>query len=217
MSEIVKKEQDKSLKNYKIMLFMLTIVFVITLFINASLALFYNDSNILTNVNIGTLAITSQFVGDSSFDPEDLLSGQTIEKTFEITNPALSEDCYIRIRAVYEMDFGSGFEENGDVQMHPDATETLWDQGQTGGFPNAPTNYDGYEAIWYYYDAILTSDSTVQIELDFDVYPMAGEPYGINNDDSGNDFKITVYVDAIQTGTAYQTAWTGDYPVGWPS
>lgn len=211
--------QDNSIKIYRRMLLILTIAFALTLVVNTSFAWLTSSSSSLSSINIGNINISSEFVGAgaTTFTSTELLSGETIDRTFEITNLTDSTDCYIRIRGIFEMDYddGNGYVERGDVQMEIDSTETDWLAGNNGG--DFSVQYTDFNEVYYYYDTALSADSSVQVDLDFLVYPMNSEPYGIDNDDVNNDFTITVYVEVIQTGDAYQTAWSGDYPTGFPA
>lgn len=211
------KEKATSLKQYKLMFLLLTFVFILTLFVNITFSWFYNNSEIFTSVTIGSLDVESYFVGVGSetFESSELLSGEIIERSFQIDNLITSEECYVRIKGVFSMDYDENgtFVDSPDVQMTPATTETDWTQGLTGGFVE-----EEFTEYWYYYNNVLTvNESSVVslvIDLDFTVYPtLAGESYGIGNEDAGKDFEIIVYVEVIQaSNNAYEVAWAGDQP-----
>ena len=215
---------DPSLRKYKIMLGILAIIFASSVFLNITFAWFYNNGNMLLSVNVGALDIDSFYVGAGSttIESSELLSGEIIERTFQIDNLTTSEDCRIRIKGVFEMDYTETgtYEQSGDVQMYTDLTDTNWIKGNNGGFIGE--GYDNYQEYYYYYDNILTvnrsSVTSISVDLKFQVYPTVsgGEEYGIGNEDAGKNFRITVYVESLQdSNDPYQTVWAGDYPVGW--
>lgn len=201
----------KAIKNNRILLLAAFSVLLCAILVaNITTALFYSSSDTYSTIVISDLDVTAEFLnqtgGDLNITTETLLPGEVIERTLQISNGVDSLEAYVRIKAIFEIDRGSGYEEDLAVQMQLAATQTGWVQGNSG------------PQYWFYYDSTLASNTSITVDLDFIVFPTEGnDNYGLSNEDAGKPYRVTVTVNAIQVANNAYIGWSPDYPTGWPS
>lgn len=197
----------KSLVSKKFLIFSIfTLLLSTVLVVNITTALFFNSTSTSTLITISDLDITSQILnqtgGELNIGTQSLIPGEEILRTLQINNAAGSEDAYVRIQAIFEIDRGSGYEQTIDVQMQIVNPGTSW-----------ATISGDTEPFWFYYTSAFSASQSIEVGLKFVVFPTATSSpditYGIGNDDADNPYRITLKVNAIQTannGTNYSDA-----------
>lgn len=192
-----------------------TLVFsVVSIFLTAMLIIqstgafgFKDSSNTFSTIVISDLNITSQFLnqtgGSLNIGTAQLIPGERIARTLQISNPANSESAYIRIKSLFYIDVNTNASfETGEQSL---AVQMQLAGGQTGWVTSA----EGPQ-YWFYYNGSLNSGQTITVNLEFVVFPTeANDTYFIGNDEAGKPFKINTLVQAVQTannGSSYANA-----------
>lgn len=185
----------KSIVSKKFLIFaVFSLLLSAVLVVNITTALFFNSTSTSTLITISNLDITSQILNqpDGKLNIGPLIPTtveESITRQLQINNAAGSEDAYVRIQAIFEID---NIQTN-DVQMQIVNPGTNW--VTIGG---------DTEPFWFYYTSAFSKNSTIEVNLRFVVFSA-----GIGNEDSDKPYKITLKVHAIQTannGTNYSDA-----------
>lgn len=198
----------KNLNNKIVMVSSVTVLVIIMLVIQMTGAFGFKDSsNTFSTIVISDLNITSQFLnqtgGSLNIGTSQLLPGERIARTLQISNPANSESAYLRVKSLFYIDANqNGIFEEGEeslaVQMQLASGQSGWVQGQDG------------PQYWFYYNGSLNSGQTITLNVEYVVFPTeANDTYYIGNDEAGKPFKINAVVQAVQTannGTNYSNA-----------
>jgi len=201
----------KAISNKKFLIVAAFSVFLIVVLVTrVTLSLFFSSSDTYSTIVISDLDVTAEILNQSggalNITTSDLIPGEIISRTLQITNAATSQDAYVRIQGVFQIDYGTGYEDSLAVQMQLASSQTGWLQGNSG------------PEYWFYYDDILTAGAVITVDLEFVVYPTEeNSEYGLGNGDAGKPFKVTVTVNAVQEANDAYTGWSPDYPVGWPA
>lgn len=206
MKDFFNKLESKKFVLVTIFSFLLVLVLIM----NMTTALFSTSTDAYTTIVISDLDITAKILDQTddalNINTETLLPGETIERTLQINNAADSQDAYVRIQAIFEIDRDSGYEEDLVVQMQLADSATDWVKGNTG------------PQFWFYYDDVLAPSGVITVDLEFVVFPIGeNDTYALGNDDAGKPYKITVTVNAVQVANDAYVGWAPDYPVGWLS
>ncbi|MGD9901280.1 MAG: TasA family protein [Spirochaetales bacterium] len=175
-----------------------TIVLVLTLTINITYTFFNAGTSMSGVITMGDLEISTSIDTVShtlEIEEGDILGGEVIQRSLEITNESTSDNAYIRIKTLFTIDSVQSF----DVEMVLGGAQTGWTRGYAG-----PEYY-------YYYDSILNAGNSTTVAIQFIVYPYEEvQNYGISNEDSGKPYSLQLLVEAIQSsGSAYAT-WDSD-------
>jgi hypothetical protein len=186
---------------------LVSVVLVVALVTQVTMALFFSSSNASSTIIISDLNITAQFVGQPggnlNITTADLIPGERIARTLEISNGATSEEAYVRIQSNFIIDANedgtySELEESLAVQMQLAAGQTGWVQGAEG------------PQFWFYYNGVLPANQTITVNVEFVVFPTESNfDYAIGNDEAGKPFELKTKVNAVQTannGTSYADA-----------
>ncbi len=179
----------KLIVNNKLATIALSLIFVIMLSVNITMA-YYRDSVTENNGNfiVGSVDISAGVNAGQSFNltPAELLPGETTLRSITITNNGL-DDTYIRIRPVITLDSAATTLITMDV-----------DNGGTAWVTNADT--------WYYYNTPLLFGTGVAVDTDIIVS-------NLMESDSSNlavDIKIEIQATQVANNTADPTTanWT---------
>jgi hypothetical protein len=196
----------KNLKNKKFLIFsVFSVLLSAVLVINITTALFFSETSTSTLITISDLAVSAEILnepnGELNIGTQNLIPGESIERTLRISSSSNSESAYVRIQAIFEIDNGSGYEQTIDVQMQVLDAGANW------------ATIEPEQPLWFYYTGNFLANSTIDVDLAFVVFPTAESSpdieYGIGNEDANKDYRITLKVHAIQTannGTNYSNA-----------
>lgn len=202
------KEYLENFKSKKFLfLTIFSVILVAILVTQVTTALFFGGSNASSTIIISDLNISAQFLGQTggnlNITPQDLLPGNSITRTLQITNAADSESAYVRIQSIFIIDANENtiyeeLEESLAVQMQLAGGQTGWVQGVTG------------PQYWFTYTGTLEAGQSISVNLVFNVYPYNGDyNYSIGNDEAGKPFQLKTKINAVQTannGTSYLDA-----------
>lgn len=202
------KEYLENFKSKKLLLLTIfSVILVAILVTQVTTALFFGGSNASSTIIISDLNISAQFLGQTggnlNITAQDLLPGNSIARTLQITNALDSESAYVRIQSnfIIDVNFNSQFEEGEEslaVQMQLASGQTGWVQGATG------------PQYWFTYTGTLEAGQSISVNLVFNVYPYNGNyDYAIGNEEAGKPFQIKTKINAVQTennGSSYLDA-----------
>ena len=209
-----KKISNSALR--KVLFLLALITFALTLPLNYTGAWFTDSVTHISVLQFGSVDIEIEVLGEEdgmlNLETQDLMPGNSFERTLSVSNPETSEPAYMRMRTAFLINDGSGYKETQQVVK-------FLQSGEGANWTQASDPADGQgSSYWFYYNNVLGSDEDIQIPIVLNIYPLSPSgDVGLGNSDSGNDFRIDIIIETVQYANEGYQKWDGEYPSGWPS
>lgn len=177
----------------KIIIAVLVFVCCSLLLLNVSLALFGDKRKNTGIVQFAQHKLDVEIVDNDSIilTPEELILGSRTKRTINISNPANSTSCVLRIKLEFYI--------NDEL----DSNYLNFSISNVAFSLNEENNY-------YYYNGVLGSGSKIQnLELNFEVNGEASESY------QGKPYNIKLYIESIQSTREAVGIWKDQYIPEW--
>lgn len=180
-------------KSNKIIIYLLSILSVILIATNITLALMYDRENLTGIIQFKQHKLDIDIIGNDSIilSAEELNLGSRSTRTINIKNPNTSTSCVFKMWLEFYIE--------GEINE-----EYL-------SFSIDGNNFTRSTSGKYYYNGVLSTGATLSsVKLLFDVNSNLSSEY------QGKKYNIKLFIESIQsTKGAVQEEWQNDYPEEW--
>lgn len=185
-------------KQSKLIILILSIMLLITLAINITMAFFTDSKKSEIIFTLGKIRVEATIVEADGLLPDGITPGDEINRTLRITIPTISEDAYVRVW--YEFFINNSKTDLVTLNFDNSANKDKWLVGT-----NSTTN-----STTFYYNTYIAKGETVDTTITFTISANIDESF------DGANLTSRIYVEALQQRNS-PTDWNGQAPSGWPA